>query len=166
MNLSQQYKHRIWCILWVRNATMRDRNSLERWRETEQRQSRVGKKEKRLLSCCENSCSAQVIGVERHNHHRAAIDLFLLPCGSLCRNEPENEDDISFLELQLLLPSTGCLDFGKEILSTNKQSTTPGYCYRCWTTFRFTPFSLQLVTIGKQYWVGCINYCLHLQSYV
>lgn len=30
-----------------------------------------------------NSCSAQVIGVVQHDHHRAAIDLSPLPCGSV-----------------------------------------------------------------------------------
>lgn len=53
-----------------------------------------------------NSCCAEVIVTVSHNHGGAAIDLLLLPREPVWNNEPENEDSISSLELQLLLEST------------------------------------------------------------
>lgn len=69
------------------------------------KRGRVEKVKKVIVSRRKSSCSARVIGIVLHCHHRAAIDLPRSHVG-LCRNEPDNEDSISVLELQLLVPST------------------------------------------------------------
>lgn len=85
--------------LWVRKY----RHLFERLNPL--REIKRGRVEKVIVYRRKNSCSARVIGIVLHCHHRAAIDLPRSLVG-LCRNKPENKDSISVLELLLLVPST------------------------------------------------------------